>query len=163
MIPIQATVVGFTGRPCTLFSGYDPDSGVLAVSVEAEYRRERRDGCVIITNDPDMARDVLFTEDHLRDAISAFYALQGGVATDGKSTRLGFADKAGRANPSSAIEKDGLDERGPKYRLAEGISCAQVATLATAWYAVHRAGAVQRTLQMAETLATLAQGGILTI
>jgi hypothetical protein len=165
-IPIQATIVGYSGKACTLFSVYEPDSQILTIAVESAFRRDRRDDCMVITNNPDIERDGLFTEDDLSDAIGAFFQMQGGVAIDGNSTRLQFLDKAQRANPGSKIEKDGIDASGQKYRIAEDIACAQVAALATCWYANSRAGAVQNVLSMADSLNDLERilkGGILTI
>ena len=114
MIQIQATFTGYGGRPCSLFSAYDPDARVLVVGAEADYRTERRPGCIVLTNDQDIPRDELFSDSDLMRAISAFYSLKAGIAADGKSSRIAFADRAARANPDQAIEKDGIDAGGPK-------------------------------------------------
>ncbi len=140
MIPIQATVVGYLGKAATVFSAYDESSRILVVSVESAYRKERRDNCIVITNDKNLERDSLFDNEKIQDSIIAFYGLQSGIAEDGKSTRLVFSDKAQRANPNDSIEKDGIDSRGQRYRISDDISCAKVATLAACWYAYHRAG-----------------------
>ena len=110
MIQIQATFTGYGGRPCSLFSAYDPDARVLVVGAEADYRTERRAGCIVLTNDQDIPRDELFTDSDLMRAISAFYSLKAGIAADGKSSRIAFADRAARANPDQAIEKDGAEK-----------------------------------------------------
>jgi hypothetical protein len=73
-----------------------------------------------------------------------------------------FGDRANRANPGPAIEQDGIEPSGPKYRINAGVTCAQVATLATCLYAV-RSDAVERAVQMVESFRHLASGGILTI
>jgi hypothetical protein len=166
MLSIQSSIVGYSGKPCSLFSAYDEESKVLIVSVEADYRRERRDGCLIITNDPDIDRDMLFSEDDMKAAITSFFSLQGGMAMDNKSNRLVFADKAARANPAQSIEKDGMDANGQKYRISENITCAQIAALATCNYVVSRHGTIEKMLDMADTLNELQQlqsGFILTI
>lgn len=162
MIQIQATFTGYGGKPCSLFSAYDTDSRVLVVGAEADYRTERRDGCIVLTNVPDITRDSLFTDADLAQAISAFYSMKGGVAADGKSQRLAFADRATRANPENSIERDGIEASGPKYRIAEGVTCGQIAALATCLYAM-RSDTVERTVKMAESFRHLAMGGILTI
>lgn len=162
MIKIQATFIGYGGRPCSLFSALDPDTDVLVIASEADYRTQRRDECIVITNNPDIPRDSLFTEDNIKDAISAFYALKAGVAVDGKSSRLVFSDKAIRANPEQSIEKDGIDENGVKFRVSESISCGQMSALATCLYAM-KAGKVERTVQLMEEFSILAGGGIITI
>lgn len=162
MIQIQATFTGYGGAPCSLFSAYDPQSRVLVVSAEAPYRADRREGCTVLTNVPDIARDKLFTDADLLPAIDAFHALKNGVASDGKSPCLVFSERANRANPATSIEQDGIEISGPKYRISAGVTCAQMAALATCLYAV-RSDTVERTVQMAETLRHLLHGNILTI
>ncbi len=162
MIQIQATFTGYGGRPCSLFSAYDPKARMLVVGAEADYRRERREGCIVLTNDKDIPRDGLFTDDDLHRAISAFYALKSGIAADGKSSRLAFADRAARANPEQTIDQDGIDARGPKYRIAEGVTCGQIAALATCLHAI-RSDTIEQTVVMAETFRALSLGSILTI
>ena len=162
MIQIQATFSGYGGKACSLFSAYDPASRVLAVIKEADYRVERREGCIVLTNIPDIARDALFTEASLMGAIQAFYTLKSGVAKDGRSSRLVFADHASRANPDQCIDRDGIDATGPKYRISDTMTCAQVACLATCLHAT-RADTVERAVSMADQLTRLMSGGILTV
>lgn len=162
MIQIQATFAGYGGNPCTLFSAYDPGSRILVVSKEAAYREERREGCIVLTNITEINRDFLFLDEHLAPAIRAFYALKTGIAADGKSDRLAFGRDASRASPEGIIEQDGVDLTGAKYRIAAGATCAQMAGLATCFYAL-KSGTVERAVVMAEQLAKLSAGGILTI
>ena len=162
MIDIQATIKGYGGKACSLFSAYDEDKKVLVLSVEADYRTERRAGCIVLTNDLEISREVLFKDEDLMSAISAFYNLRSSVAADGRSPRMHFAERAKRASPESAIEKDGLDASGPRYRIAEGVTCGQIAVLATCLYVVS-AGTVSRVIDIADSFRTLARGGILTI
>lgn len=166
MIPIQSTIVGYQGMPKTLFSAYNPDTRVLVVSVEADYRAERRNECMVITNDDSVDRDMLFGEDDLQAAIESFFMLQGGVASDGKSPRLVFSEKAARANPTQSIEKDGMDTSGQRYRISENITSAQIAALAACWYAERKVKTIDSILDMAEKLNeidVLAMGGIFTV
>lgn len=162
MIQFQATITGYGGRPCSLFSAYDPAARILVVGAEAAYRAERREGCIVLTNDQDIARDGLFTKEDLMDAIEAFYALKAGIASDGKSARLAFGNRAARANPEQSIERDGIDTSGPKYRVSQDISCGQIAALATCLHAI-RSDTVERTVKLAESFRDLLGGGILTI
>ena len=162
MIQIQATFSGHAGAACTLFSAYDPATRVLAIGVEAAYREQRRDGCVVITNVAGIPRDSLFDMDHLRPAIEAFYALRSGVAADGVSSRLAFGERASRASPEQSIERDGIDSNGPKYRISPDITCAQMAALATCLHAT-KSHAISSAVSMAERLRALAEGSILTI
>lgn len=162
MLQIQATIIGYGGRACSLFSAYDPDSRVLIIGAEADYRAARRDGCIVLTNDPDIDRDALFKEDDLRPAIEAFYAFKAGVAADGKSPRVAFSERAVRANPEQIIEKDGMDSSGSKYRISEGATCGQMAALATFLHA-SKSASIERSVKLAEAFRVLGHGGILTI
>lgn len=162
MIQIQATFTGFGGQPCSLFSAYDSDVRVLVVSAEVAYRADRRKGCIVLTNVADLDRDALFTDADLMPAIAAFHSLRTGVASDGQSARLAFSERASRSNPEQAIERDGIDINGPKYRVSDGITCGQVAALATCLYAT-RCGTMESVVEMAETLRCLLSGEILTV
>ncbi|ALK30854.1 hypothetical protein [Burkholderia plantarii] len=162
MIQIQATFAGYGDKACSLFSAYDADARVLVVGAEADYRTERRDHCIVLTNIPDLPRDSLFVEEDLSAAIGAFYALKAGVAADGKSSRLVFAKRAARANPEQSIEQDGIEASGPRYRISAAITCAQVAALATCQYAL-RSETVERAVELADHFRRLALGGIVTI
>jgi hypothetical protein len=154
VIPIQATFTGYGAAACTLFSAYDADARVLVIDTEAAYRAERRAGCIVLTNQPELTRDSLFTEeDHLEAAIAAFHSLKTGLASDGKSSRLAFSHRAARATPENAIEQDGLSASGhTRYRISTSITNAQMAALATCWYAV-RSDTISRTVDMAADMA----------
>jgi hypothetical protein len=152
--PIQAIFAGFMNKPAALYSVYDDERLVLAVSVMAEFTRERREGCVLITNDstlPDY--DVLFTEEKFQDAISCYFTLLNGVAVDNASKRLVIADKAMRSDPAIALEVDGMNETGTKYRISPDITSAQMAVLATAWYAATKAGLADRVIDFCKDVA----------
>lgn len=165
MIPIQANSVGFSGRPATLYSAYDGGAMVLAIAVSADFSSERYKGSVLITNSSNAERDALFTDKDIKDAVEAYYALKTGVAADGKSTRLTFGDRAANADPGSAIERDGVDSSGFKYRIAETISCAQVAALMACWYVIKKADVAQSVFSMADSLRNMSEklnaGGVL--
>ncbi len=165
LIPIQTTISGYSGKPCTLFSAYDTQAQILAVAVEAEYQRARRAGCIVLTNENnrDMPREWVFTEADFADAIAAYYTLKLGVASDMRSGRLNFAERAMRANPDNAIEQDGMSEAGQKYRIAESITCVQVAALVTCAYAV-KARAIEKTVEhIAHYVKVLKHGGFITV
>ena len=162
MKQIQATIIGYNDEPATVFAGYDEETRVLVIGAKVKFRAERRAGCMVVTNDTNIVRDEVFSEDHLRAAIAAFYTLRNGVAADGGSTRLTFADRAMSANPESAIEKDGVTETGVKFRISEGVTNAQMAVLAACLHAT-RSDVIERTVSFAEQLARLSSGGIMTI
>ncbi|MCM1128962.1 MAG: hypothetical protein NC211_03660 [Alistipes senegalensis] len=162
MVQIQATFAGFNGNACSLFSAYDTDSAVLVISAEAGYRTERRSCCIVLTNVQGIDRDTFFTDADLMQAISAFHSLKTGVASDGQSARLVFSERAARANPEQAVERDGMDVSGPKYRVSENITNSQAAALATCLYA-SKCSAIENTLDMADDLLRLMRGEVLTI
>ncbi|MBY0475416.1 MAG: hypothetical protein K2Q13_10215 [Nitrosomonas sp.] len=140
----------------------DIETNILVIAAEADYRTERRDGCIVLTNDPDIPRDSLFEDLELKQAISAFYSLKSGIASDGKSSRLVISDRAARANPEPSIEKDGIDNSGPVFRVADGVTSGQIAALATCLYAT-RAATIESTLNMSEQLLALSRGQVITI
>ena len=163
MIQIQATISGYAGKPATVFSVYDPETLILVLAAEAEFRTDRREGCaMVITNDARLDRDRLFRADDLPGAIRAYFDLKGGLAADGRSPRLVFSERAQRASPEHAIERDGMDANGPKYRVSESMTCAQVAVLATCAYA-RIAATGERAVQFTDTLQTLLSGGVVTV
>ncbi len=160
---IQSTFIGYGGKPCTIFSLLDSETNILVVSAEGEYRKARRDDhIVVITNDKGIPRDRLFADDDIKDAINAFYSLKNGIAEDGRSSRLTFSERAQRANPESSIEKDGIDQSGPRYRIAENITCTQMATLATCLHAM-KSSSIESALDMADELTRLLSGEVVTI
>lgn len=169
MTPIQTNISGYAGKPCSLFSVYDTDKKILAISKEAAYNNQRQKDCVLISNDKTADYDVLFTELNFANSLDDFFVLSNGVAQDGRSQRLVFSEKAARANPKNSIEKDGYNENGQKYSIAPTITNLQMAVLATCYYANSKAGAIENALAMFEQLneidyfATLKSGGIVTI
>ena len=150
-VKIQATFVGFGGMPITLFSLFDSETKVLAIAKETPYRSDRAKGCVVITNDPTIPRDELFSDDRLKPAIGAYFELRSSLSADGSSNRLNLGDTVTRNDPQSAIERDGIDASGQKYRVADSITCGQMAVLATCLY-VMKADSVQRSVDMAGEL-----------
>lgn len=127
---IQTTINGFSGAPVTLFSALDEATGILTIAAIGSYQKQRRDGCVVISNIPKLDRDMAFDDAMLRESIEAWSALKGERLDDG-SARMVFTERARRADPSSMIEPDGMSERGRAYRLAEHVGNEAVATLAT--------------------------------
>lgn len=163
MIQIQATVTGYANRPVSLFSAYDEDTKILIVGAEADYRAERRKDSIVITNDTTInQRDTLFNESQFAESIRAFFALKNGVAVDGKSTRLIFNERAARSDPEHSIEIDGIDTNGPRYRISEGVSCAQVAALATCLYA-SRCTSIANAVKMSSDLLNILSGNLVTV
>lgn len=165
ILPIQASVQGYGGKPATVYSVLDTDAGVLVIDVLAAFRRERLGEAALLTNDPAIAdRDAWFTDKDFAAAVGAYFGFKHGVATDGASPALVFGERAARANPIAVVEHDGFDVQGIRYRLAEGVENAHVAVLATCRYAREATGQEQAVGMMAAMAANpLLQGGLLTI
>lgn len=157
MIKIQASISGYSGSPATVFSAYDEAAGILAVSVDAAYRRDRVKDCTVIANSSAVAYDKLFTEKELPAAIDAYFAMLNGISTDGMSSRLSFGERAVRTNPDSAIEFDAMNESGKKFRVNASITNAQMAVLASCLYAI-RATEVADMIDMTETMLDILRG-----
>lgn len=159
--PIQCSIGGFSGAPVTLFSALDESTGLLTVAAISALHKDRRAGCLVISNVRGLERDMAFTDDQIREAIDAWQSLRHDTV-DG-APRLIFTERARRADPSSMIEPDGLDERGRRYRLAETTGNEAVATLATCLWA-YRSGARADVLDTVADLAgALLSGQAITV
>lgn len=159
---IQCDIGGFSGAPVTLFSALDAESGILTLAALAPLRKTRYQDCVVIGNVQGLERDQRFGDEHLRDAIHAWNALQHD-RVEGGAAKLIYSEAARRANPSSVIEPDGLNERGRQYRLAENAGNETVAALAACWWA-HKAFTRADVLDTADELADrLISGEVVTI
>ncbi|WP_313453317.1 hypothetical protein [Stutzerimonas nitrititolerans] len=109
--------------PVTLQCFHDTQENVLVILEEVPFAEARTPGFAMITNLPLQTRDFLFTDEHLRDGIRDYFArdAQGIIDIDARLVRF---------RPDAKIENDGIDERGPKYRLQPDISNGHVAILA---------------------------------
>lgn len=152
MTHIQATIIGYTGRACTILSAYDESDNTLVIAKHLGYGTKRFKESIIITNDPKIERDTLFCEESLQEAIESYFFMSNGVAGDGRSQRLAFGDKAAQANPAQCIEKEGMNASGQRYRIAPEITNAQIATLATCWYANATLSTAMSCLDMFDSL-----------
>lgn len=122
-VKIRVNVSGYAGPAVSLFCAFDPATDVLLVARSADYEGGDRDGFLkVTTSASDSAHDLLVQPDQTKEAIEAYFDLQ----TMGLLT---LGDAAQRFNPASKIERDGLDESGPKYRVAPDITSGQVAVL----------------------------------
>ncbi|MCY1521711.1 hypothetical protein D9M68_565360 [compost metagenome] len=161
MIQLQANIGGYSGKPASVFAALDEDTGILVIAAAVD-RVPRREGCVLISNELRADRDSLFQDADLKRAIGAYFTVKGRVAGDGRSACLRFSERAARADPSSAIESDGVDMSGPMYRVAPEASNMQVAALAVCAYA-ERSGAISDAMDMADELLELLSGQAITI
>lgn len=133
---IQTNILGFEGRPCTLFSSYDTNRRILTVVASMPYQAKGRQDCVLISNDPSVHRDSPFTDKDMKEAVSAYFAIRDGYAADGHSTRLNFSRRAKQIQPDSFIEIEGTDEKGKIFHVKPDITNEGVALLATCRYAL---------------------------
>ena len=124
ILPVQASIAGFAGQPCTLQSLYDRDSGTLLIHkiVGFEATRMARNVLFVTTSARLPDYDSLFSAEELGHAIEAFESLKG---------RLTFAPEAQRCNPTGAIEYAEMTETGPKRRISDEISNEKIACLAS--------------------------------
>lgn len=129
---IMASVSGFTGSPVTLLALLDDDTGVLAISKPVKYREDRiAPDFAFVTNMPLDDCDFRFTDDLMRDAIRSYFALSAqGVVT--------ISNEAQRYQPDNRIERDSIDERGPKYRVSPDLDNGQAAVLALVAFTEHQ-------------------------
>jgi hypothetical protein len=140
-IRLQVTIGGIAQRgngAVMLLGEYDLASGVLLIDTEktlAAGAKEKRigDSATLSNNAQSEARDMLFTEEHLADAIRAFFDLDG--------RKLLILDEGlERLNPHSRLQVKSIEEKGRKYELAQDITDGQVAVLAMCWFAMKQAG-----------------------
>ena len=108
---IQANITGYEGKPATLFSLYDSESAVVALSKLLDFKAEQKfPDSLMIGNDPRYQVDFNFSNDMLREAIKAYYELKNALAADDKSSRLAWGNEAMNADPVNAIQVDGYDD-----------------------------------------------------
>ena len=111
-------------EPVTLRCFHDVETDFLVIDTKApEFAESRPEGFALVTNLELQTRDFLFSNDHIRDAIRDYFARDGQGLID-------IEDELNRYRPDSKIERDGIDERGPKFRLSPDIGNGEVAVLA---------------------------------
>lgn len=122
-IKIRINIAGYSGSPTSLYCAFDPATDVLLVARAGEYDGSIRDGFLKITNvNSDQSLDMVFDPDQTKEAIEAYFEMD-------SMRLLNMGEAVQRFNPSAQIERDGMDESGPKYRVAPGINSGQVAVL----------------------------------
>lgn len=127
---IRVNIAGFYGEPATIFAAYDPGTDVLAIArVGKAYEPGPREGFLKITNQSrDQSYDALFGEDDFEEAVRAFWDLE-------SLKLLTLKNDAQRCNPSTKLERDGVDDTGMKFRFHPDMTNQQVAVLAACLYA----------------------------
>ncbi|WP_304856525.1 hypothetical protein [uncultured Parasutterella sp.] len=156
---IQASITGFSGAPASVLSVYSEKNDVLVINGKAKQfslKRVKPEAVLIVNNDR-YERDWMFKRENFKKAIESYFAFSLGVALDGRSQRLVYGDKASGCDPRSALDRDGIDESGPRYSVREDISNAQVAVLATCMYA-DCYGTTNKILDFASEVTAFQQG-----
>lgn len=122
-VKIRINIAGYSGSPVSLFCAFDPATDVLLVARSGDYEGGDRDGFLKVTNiGSDAEFDQLFEGDQTKEAIEAYFEMD-------SMRMLTLGEAVQRFNPASQIERDGMDESGPKYRVAPSITSGQVAVL----------------------------------
>lgn len=128
-VKIRVNVAGFAGMPVSLYCAFDPGTDVLLVARAGDYDDAPRDGFLKVSSlASDKAFDFLFESDQTKEAIEAYFEMD-------SRRMLTLGEAVQRFNPAAQIERDGMDEAGPKYRVAPSINSGQVAVLVACWVA----------------------------
>jgi hypothetical protein len=123
---IQANIRGYQGEPVTLLSLFKPDSGMLRIQKLVNLQGRAKEGIVMVSNILTESYDLAFEESNLESSISWLFEM--------KNTNE-FHCAVPTADPTAAIELDVIDSKGRNYRLSPTIGNAQIAALATVFYA----------------------------
>lgn len=127
MFTFSVSISGFSGPPTTLVCVLD-ESGVLVVAKSIAFTEERVKDFAMVSNMDLQANDYRYTDDDMREAIRAYFTRMAQGLID-------LVDELSRFQPHQAIEKDQIDESGPRYRLSPDITNGQLAVLAAVSYA----------------------------
>lgn len=157
---VQANVGGFMGKPCTVLSVYNPQTGVLKVSKIASFQQARVEGCLVVSTDSRSDCDVVLQTESMGDAVKAFIKMLNSDTGAGKC--LLFAPGTERSNPKSAVDVDGYDDSGPVVRINPDVTCEHMAVMAACW-AVQTQNAVGDCLSMFDQLHAFQSGQAMTI
>lgn len=136
---IQSSITGYGGTPATILAVYDADKDILVISAQAANflpTKAKEDYLLIVNNDR-LNYDHLFKPEYFKEAIQDYFSFDLGRSKDGRDKRLVFGAKAVGCNPTNSIQRLGMDQNCPVYEVSEGITNAQVATLAICHYVQH--------------------------
>lgn len=125
---VQVTIAGFMGQPVTLACVIDDETGVLTVGKQVAYNEDRIEGFAVVSNLDLADCDYLFTDKHLRGAIRSYFSRSG-------QDTIAIVPALARYQPDNKIERDAVDETGPRYRISPDIDNGQIAVLAAVAYA----------------------------
>lgn len=132
-VMLRVNIAGFVGDPATVFGAFDPATDMLAVLyIGNEYEAGAREGFLKITNQQrDAAYDAFYSEEEIRESIVSYFEMD-------SLKLLTLKGDAQRCNPTSKLERDGMDVGGLKFRFHPEITNQQVAVLAACLYATRQ-------------------------
>lgn len=131
---VQCSIAGFSGLPITLLGSLNEKTGVLVVLKAVAYTEKRLAEDVAMISNADLPDcDYRFTDDDMRGAIRSYF---GRASQDG----IDIHDELARYRPDNRIERDGIDERGMKYRCSPDIDNGQIGVLALTAFAEGQRG-----------------------
>jgi len=149
---IQASITSYFGEPATVLSLWHQN--VLVVSKVVKYRKDRYMDSLIIADSELEERESFFTDEHMGDAIEAYYFMK-------NCGELVIEDVAAMANPENSIQPADTNNGQNRYMVKPELSNLHVATLATCWQ-VKRSKGIAKNLSMFDQLLS-ARGTIATI
>lgn len=141
---VQICIGGYQGPAITIGCVIDDKTGVLTVGKQYDFTEKRMEGFALVTNLDLPDYDFLFTDDHLREAIRNYFRRVG-------QETIGIAPTLLRYQPDNRIERDAVDESGPRYRISPDIDNGQLAVLAAVAYAESQ-GKIQSAISAAHEL-----------
>jgi hypothetical protein len=128
-VKMRVNVAGFLGNAVSMMCAFDAATDVLLVARAAEYEAGDRPGFLrITTQDNDAHFDAVFPEDDMRDAITAYFGLD-------SQGLINLTDSVRQHEPKNRIERNGIDDHGPVYRINPDITNGQIAVLIASYYA----------------------------
>lgn len=126
---MRINAAGYANAPLSLLCTFDPNSDMLLVAKAEAYETTRRTEFLhVTTQERDAVHDLVFSPDDSREAIAAFFGMDA-------LKLVNYAGDMRRFDPNSVIERDGMDERGVKYRFRDTIENGQYAVLIAAFVA----------------------------
>ena len=154
-IRLQASIMGYTGKPATVYAMYDQESGHCIIGKIGKGKATLESGSVLIVDNTKTNADDYYLEDSITQSIHDFFTLKA-------ETRLNIRDNVRIADPSGAIEFDGVKSGKKDYRILPSISNAQVATLAVCRY-IQKSTVIEDSIDFMDELMALSSGSVVTI
>lgn len=128
-VKMRINVAGFLGNPVSMMCAFDPATDVLLIARANDYETTDRAGFLrITTQDKDAFFDAVFPEDDMREAITSYFGLD-------SLSLINLTDHVRQHEPKNRIERNGIDDHGPVYRINPDITNGQIAVLIASYYA----------------------------